>query len=318
MISFVTTFKPFKGHFRIIQLNALRSWLKFCEGCEVIVVGQEEGVEEVAAKHDLKLIREVRRSTSGAPLLNDLLRKAESEAAYDYICLINGDIILLNDFADAFLSVRRRFKDFLMTARRVDVQVESLIDFTTEAVMDCLRSEVRASYASGKLGGADLFVFRKGLFDDVPPFVMGRFIWSRWLIFKALTSGVPAIDATPVMVAIHQTHDYSHIRDEEVKLAMRGMAGYVAVVKGSREYKWNLRLGGLAAYFSEEDCNYVLLPDGIYRRKDVRYLARYLIKLPILNKHIHPFALPLYKTVFPSRLVRTIVKRELFKNKLLY
>ncbi|MEM2276410.1 MAG: hypothetical protein QXO15_03225 [Nitrososphaerota archaeon] len=154
--------------------------------------------------------------------------------------------------------------------------------------------------ASRKPGGADLFVFRKGLFDDAPQFVMGRFIWSRWLIFKALTSGVPAIDATPVMAAIHQTHDYSHIRDEEaVKLAMRSIAGHVAVVKGSREYKWNLRLGGLAAYFSEGDCNYVLLPTGIHHRKDLRYLARYLIKLPILNKHIHPFALLLYKTVFP-------------------
>src|SRR5260370_28024533 len=43
----------------------------------------------------------------------------------------------------------------------------------------------------------------------MPPFVL-RVFWDNWLVWKALDSGKPVIDASGAVMAIHQNHDYSY------------------------------------------------------------------------------------------------------------
>ena len=43
----------------------------------------------------------------------------------------------------------------------------------------------------------------------MPPFVL-RVFWDNWLVWKALDSGKPVIDASHAVMAIHQNHDYSY------------------------------------------------------------------------------------------------------------
>jgi hypothetical protein len=44
----------------------------------------------------------------------------------------------------------------------------------------------------------------------MPPLAIGRFWWDNWLLWKARSLGAPVLDATTVVTAIHQNHDYSH------------------------------------------------------------------------------------------------------------
>ncbi|MEM2057441.1 MAG: hypothetical protein QXO15_03245 [Nitrososphaerota archaeon] len=318
MLSLVTTFKQFVGDLKTIQVNALESWLTVNKGLEVIVVGHETGVDEVAREYDLILVKDVKRSPYGTPYLDDLLRRAEEIASYDYICLINGDIILLSDFSTAFHKALKFSNEFLMTSRRFDLPINYRIDFKEKGVDQRLRVMARSSYIRKTPRGTDLFLFRRGTFSNIPPFAIGRLVWSRWFIFEGLSKGIPVIDATPILTAIHQLHGYTHIKDGTVMAAHRlGLKGYDAVVKG-KEYAWNLKIGGPAAYFSEEDCNYLLTMGGPIKRTGLRYLTRYMVKYPLINKRTQNIALQLYPSVLPSRRVRSVAKKILFKLKVLY
>lgn len=62
----------------------------------------------------------------------------------------------------------------------------------------------------------DYFVFSRGLYRDVPPFVVGRVFWDNWLVWKALASSFPVIDASVHILAVHQNHDYGyHLNGKE-------------------------------------------------------------------------------------------------------
>jgi hypothetical protein len=57
----------------------------------------------------------------------------------------------------------------------------------------------------------DYFVFpRHLLYQQVPPFAVGRPGYDNWLLWKVRSIGVPVVDVTRAVVAIHQNHDYSH------------------------------------------------------------------------------------------------------------
>jgi hypothetical protein len=56
----------------------------------------------------------------------------------------------------------------------------------------------------------DYFVFSRGLYGaDMPPFVL-RVFWDNWLVWKALDARKAVIDASRVVIAVHQNHDYNY------------------------------------------------------------------------------------------------------------
>jgi hypothetical protein len=320
LITFITTFKPFKPPFDTIQLNALKSWLRFCPPCEIVVIGAEEGVKE-AVDHMpyVTMIPSVKRSAFGAPLLDDFIRTGESVAKHELICLVNGDIIIADDILKVVKTVKKRFNNrFLLTCRRYDTTIKELINDTWYEKIKSIREQAIKAYLGRKPRGADLFVFGKGLFDEIPPFAIGRLVWSRWLIYKGLSMGIPVIDATEALTVIHQQHDYAHITESSVQSAfLKGKAGYDAVVLG-QDYKHNLTLGGVGAYFSEDDCNYILTRHGLGRRTDIRFSLRKLIMTPLLNPSTRRHAILLTKILFPSKILRRSIKKSLFKMRILY
>src|SRR5438045_1218659 len=100
MFTIFTTAKPFKDHVGIIQRNALRSWSLLQPKCEIILLGDDEGAAEAAADFGAKHIPDVQRSDQGIPLISDIFRVAQSEATYPWLCFLNADIILMQDFME--------------------------------------------------------------------------------------------------------------------------------------------------------------------------------------------------------------------------
>src|SRR5207245_10863586 len=48
-----------------------------------------------------------------------------------------------------------------------------------------------------------------------PGFVIGRPGWDPWVLWYALYAGVPVVDASAAVCAVHQNHDYSYHADGE-------------------------------------------------------------------------------------------------------
>ena len=55
----------------------------------------------------------------------------------------------------------------------------------------------------------DYFVFSKGLYRNIPPLVVGISYWDWWAVWSALAQGVPVVDCTAYVTAVHQNHGYA-------------------------------------------------------------------------------------------------------------
>lgn len=324
MISIITTFKPFNGLALIHQVNALQSWTKFIEKPEIIVVGQCDGFESIMNKYNFKVkwIREVKTSYTGAPYVDDMIEKGLDAAKNEFICIINGDIILLPDFMSTFLLVVNKYTRFLMTSRRLDLKIDHILNFDVPETVSYLKENARKTYSyhnDKRLLPIDLFVFHRDFLLDVkiPPFVYGRGIFVRWFIYNAYRKRIPVIDATPVLTAVHQLHSHDYIKDTVVKKLINKTGDDWLGIMAGQEFKWNLEVAGPAAYFSEGDFTHVLTERGIVKLNTVRHITRRVLKRAFLPPY-SKISFPLIKTLLPSRTVRSFTKRTLRKLKLLY
>ena len=95
----------------------------------------------------------------------------------------------------------------------------------------------------------DYFVFRRGQLPSLPPFAVGRPYWDNWLVFQMRYDGGLVIDGSSAIQAVHQSHDYNHVRQRR-DIRYHGP-------EGDR----NLMLaGGRDHQFSILDANYWLKP----------------------------------------------------------
>lgn len=178
---------------------------------EVILFGDEEGAAEAARDLGARHEPEVDRNSHGTPLLSSLFGRADLLARHDRLCFLNGDILLTDDFLLSSNRLNRLHHRSLMVGRRCDVNITEPWDFLQP---DWNRKARSFAQATGKLRPAqwiDYFVFPRGLLrDQVPPFAVGRPGYDNWLLWKVRSMGVPLVDATQMILAIHQNHDYSH------------------------------------------------------------------------------------------------------------
>jgi len=229
MLTFFTTGKPFRGHNGIIQKNALKSWKLLHPDTEVILFGDEEGAQEAARELGLRHERHVERNESGTKRLDTLFRRAGRIAGHEILCYVNCDIILMKDFGAAVQCVRNAHPQFLMVGRRRDVNISESLDFAKADWEGSLRA--RALQQGRKRGPEwiDYFAFSRGVYrEELPPFVIGRVFWDNWLVWKALDSRYPVVDASAVL-AVHQNHDYGYHPD--------GRAGVFHGVEACRNYE---------------------------------------------------------------------------------
>ena len=203
--------KPFTdSHIDTIQRNALQSWLHLGPGVDVIMLGDEAGIPEVAAEYGVRHIREVACSNYGTPLISSIFELARKAIDNPLLAYINADILVLPDFVQTAKQVAERAETFLIIGQRWDLEVRELLDFSPSWEAD-LRARVKTD---GKLHvprGSDYFIFPSHCFTQVPDFAVGRSMWDNWMIYHALKSKWATVDATETATVIHQNHDYSHL-----------------------------------------------------------------------------------------------------------
>jgi hypothetical protein len=277
MLTVFTIPKAFKGPIRTIQFNAIESWLRLKPPCEVLLFGNEEGTAEAASQLGARHIPEIECSEYGTPLVSSAFHLAQKLSNSDLFCYANADMILLSDFVISMSRVEE--KPFLVVGRRWDVNIEDSIDFSDPSWEPKLLEHVRLNGVLHRPQGLDYFVFSRGLFEEMPPFVVGRVGWDNWMVLHARLSRVPVVDATRAITAIHQNHDYSHLPEGEVTMR-RGI-----------EAQHNLELlGGRYRALDVRDATHILTPAGIRTAGGPMRLRRRIETLPELYPNLGPLA----------------------------
>lgn len=209
MLSFFTIPKPFTGHTGIIQRNAIQSWISLNLNSEVILLGDDHGVADIAAELGIKHIPDIDKNEYGTPLLSSAFDLVQEKANYNTLCYINTDIILLDDFVSGIMSVK--LPSFLLIGRRFDLDVDEPLDFGRHDWQESLRGMIENRGCLHPALGSDYFVFPRRDAIKLPPFAVGRPAWDNWMVYEAWKKGRPVIDASKAITAVHQNHSYAHV-----------------------------------------------------------------------------------------------------------
>jgi hypothetical protein len=204
-----TTPKPFRGHTGVIQGNAIRSWTLLRPSCNVVLLGDEEGTAQLASALGIRHLPQVERNEFGMPLIRSLFTQAEAVSETPLLCYANADIIFMSDVVAAAQRAAAWHPRFLLVGQRFDADVKEPLEFAP-GWEERLRGRVIQGGCDLSFG-MDYFVFPRGLWAEIPPaLAVGRAGWDNWPVFDARSHRTCVIDATQVVMAVHQRHDYSH------------------------------------------------------------------------------------------------------------
>ena len=203
--------KPFTDpHIDLIQRNAIQSWQRAGDDVEVILVGEEDGLAEVAAEYGVRHLPNVARNHLNTPLVSSIFQLAREASDSELLVYINADIILFPDFEELVQQVAGQGDDFLAVGRRWDLDIRTSLDFTSNWAED-LKVEAHARGQLQRSVAIDYFIFPRNLFLQIPDFAIGRAGWDNWMIYHACEQNWPVIDLSPSLMIIHQQHDYNHL-----------------------------------------------------------------------------------------------------------
>lgn len=259
--------KRFEGHFGLIQGNAVRSWARLMPRPDIILLGSDAGTAEIAAEVGARHIADVVSSPSGAPRLDDVLRKGQLEARTDLVCFVNADIVLTPAWLAAVQAADAQRSRFLMVGRRWNLDVLEPLAFDRPGWCDDLTRDARARGQLATNMYIDYFVFPRGMLMDIPPFIIGRPGYDNWLLWSVRKNGIPLIDATDAAPVIHQNHDYSHIK------ADRTTTGNTDSYWRGEDTRNNATLaGGWTHYFTTDHATHVIRDGAVRPALARRYL----------------------------------------------
>lgn len=253
-IAIFTAPKPFTDpHINTIQRNAIQSWKVLGPRVDVLMVGDEEGMEAAAEELKVVHLRDVAKNELGTPLVNAIFDMARSASNADYLFYANADIIFLPEVLDVLDRIRELKENFLLVGRRWDLDLPQSLDFSGSWQLDLEEKRAAEGVLSSQTA-MDYFIFPRELFQEIPPFAIGRAGWDNWMIYHAHQQGWPVIDLTASNRVIHQNHDYRHLPGGEIHYDLE-------------ESRQNVDLaGGMQTTFDLLDVRLIFV-NGMIRRK---------------------------------------------------
>ena len=253
MLTIFATPKPFRGHVGSIQRDAIRSWTVLRPRPEIILIGDDEGTEEVCAEYGLRWIAHVERSENGIPLTASVFSLGQSHATYPIVCYTNADVLYGNDFLEAVRGCTEhlRGQPYLLiggvwNVRRIPH--EALERWAWETELKALAAKFGSF--DGRVA-MEYFVFPREVRWDFPRLIIGRAGWDSWIPYQAHKRDIPVVDIGHVMTAIHQDHAREVYR-----------AGKIVLQHHSPEDVHNLKLLGFRGRYWIGDARYRLTAAG--------------------------------------------------------
>ena len=226
-------------------MAAARSWLAVGAGIEVILYGDSPGTAAACRELGVSHVPDIDVTERGIPYFGAIAAHAAEHARYDLQVYLNCDILLTPHIVRAVKSIP--YPRFLMIGQRIDlaegVDVDAARLNDTGQLMMMSEEGLISLHTPG---GSDYFAFRRGMWNNLPPVVIGRGGYDNALIAYCLQRQIPVVDATLAVPALHQFHDYGHA------------AGGVGEIFGGEDAKRNLAFVPLDAIPVLEDSGYLL------------------------------------------------------------
>lgn len=258
MLTLFTIPKPFEGAARAAQLNALRTWRALGPDIEILVFADEPGAAEAAAEVGAVHIPAIGRTEFGTPLVSDAFAHAARIARNETLCYVNADILLLPDLLAA---AARLDRPALLVGLRVNLDVEGELDLGA-GWQERLRTRAAQEGSIGYERQIDYMVFPRETPWEMPAMAVGRPGWDNWLLQRAHELALPLVDASRVVLAVHQNHGYEHVPER-------------------RSHRWhgpegdrNLAQLRPGRAFGIHDATHVLTPQRLAPALGLRHLKR--------------------------------------------
>src|SRR5215471_2946083 len=131
MITILTAFKPFLGEAHVHQTNALSSWKALANDVEILVFGKPESSASFVEPFGARVVPGIPTAQDGRARVDAIFEFGRLHAKYDRQVYVNGDILLMRDFVEAFQAIP--FRKFLMIGQRTDVNVCEALTFQSES-----------------------------------------------------------------------------------------------------------------------------------------------------------------------------------------
>lgn len=214
MITFLSSPKGFNGIARENQIAAIQSWQRVHPDAEVILYGEAPGTAGISRSLGVTHVGSIASSPTGIPLFDAIVDYATVHARFDVQVYLNGDILLTDHILKAVQTAS--FPRYLMIGQRIDLSEHAtgLIHAGTgDATLEIAARDERTTLHPPT--GIDYFVFTRGLWTGLQSLVIGRAGYDSALVAFCLRRGIPVIDATYMIPALHQFHDYGHVAGAE-------------------------------------------------------------------------------------------------------
>ena len=305
MLTIFTSPKAFIGQTRIIQENAIHSWKRLVPECEVLLFGRDIGAIEAAKLYGCKHIDDVLCNEFGTPLISGMFAGAEYYAHNSVLCYVNCDIMFTKSLMNAIDIVKEK-KKYLLIGQRYDVDIFENWNFNCNEWDYSLTQFAKSKGVLHSYYGIDYFIFPKSQFINIPAFTVGRGGWDNWMIYHARKKMIPIIDATGVILAVHQNHNYAHCK-----------GGKKFAYKDGPEAKKNFSIiGNMNNQMNIEDALWIL--EDEYIKFSIEKIGHHFDRLPIIfpwlgfpvNAAKRLLILPKFKKIL-KKFFKNILDRQL-------
>jgi hypothetical protein len=171
---------------------------------DIILFGADEGVDRVAKQYDVRHSPKIDKNELGDLSMRSIFREIDKHSSTDWICYIDTDAILLDDFVPNFNYLVSQFPEFVSCAGRWDANIPEIIDFTKE---DWQQKVLDAVYKLGRRG-SDYCIYPRSFYRDMPDYSIGKGHWDGWRMGLPLTRGVPLVNIERSCKVVHQKHGH--------------------------------------------------------------------------------------------------------------
>lgn len=231
--------RAFTGHSGLIQRNAIASWARLPDA-EVILFGDEEGLGDAAHSMGVRHEPEIARNQVGTPMVSDAFQRVRRLARAPYLLYVNSDIVLTGDLTRALEALAQApLRAWLAVGQRHDIDLREPIGAASDWEATLLRDVAARGSLHGK-AGIDYFLFPKDLPIHLPPMAVGRPGWDSWLIYAVRKAGIPLVDLTDAVPAIHQNHPPAYSSNGAEAVQNREAAGGDYYMGTMRDADWQL------------------------------------------------------------------------------
>lgn len=241
--------KPHREIAERLQNNAFESWRRLGNQVQVILLGDEPGVAESAREFGFDHLSKLQRNRFGTPLIGSALNLARQATSATQLLFTNADILFDDSLLTAAAAIDRwPGNRYLAIGQRIESDLEVDIRQWREPQLREWTQRQQQQRPRASILCKDYFLFPRHLYASVPEFAVGRGNWDNWMVYHAHCQGVPVIDLSQQVVALHQAHDHQHSGNRRQAYVLGDEARENQRLAGGR----HLVLGSHASHFLNE------------------------------------------------------------------